>query len=186
MYIKKLICNKRLSAESTQTNASDNDYVTKSEMDTAISAIPDPPDLTGLIEKEEDATSSSGNSFVKLDIVRIGDDNTGEIRFGKDNPSSGSEYAEPKSDNSVITKRYFERFVNLTESSTVLSVCGNIEAYDIRLGSMIRIYMDVFNDSKIMFYRRIKANAAQTNAAANDYVTKSEVDALIAAAIANL
>jgi hypothetical protein len=141
------------------------------------------PDLTELIEKEEDATVTVGNPNIKLDIIRIGDDNTGEIRFGKDNPDSMSEYGEAKTNNSVITKCYLEKFVKKSVKGDILLGNG-IEAGGMGF-SDFTMERNTYG-TKIECNIRLASKSAQTNASANDYVTKSEVQSMIAAAIAQL
>jgi hypothetical protein len=181
-----MICNKRLSAESTQTNASANDYVTKSEMDTAISAIPDPPDppdLTGLIEKEEDGIKAE-NGEKDLDIITLGDSNTGEIRFGPESSTEGNN-GVPRAFNSVITKGYLENIIKEagTGMGAYIVLGSGFEDPGLKFAN---IEMNPFTWGKLTFNVRLTAGSTQSGATANDYVTKKEVDALIAAAIAKL
>jgi hypothetical protein len=170
----KLTINMRLTAGSTQTSASDNDYVTKSEVDDTVSdTISDA--LTGLISKEEDATKAV-NGTKDLDIITLGDSNTGEIRFGPES-NNGENYGIPKTNNSVITKRYIDNLIFIDKQDYLVEIGYGYEIPGIKFGG---IQMNPGTTwGKLTINKRLTAGSAQTNASANDYLTKSEVQTLI-------
>jgi hypothetical protein len=115
------------------------EYATQEYVDDAIKgAIADVQDpvLNGLISKEEDATASYGNANIKLDIITLGDSNTGEIKFGSESKDS-SKYGTPRTLNSVITKRYMDDLIQYDKTNWIVEIGHGFEIPGITFGGIV-------------------------------------------------
>jgi hypothetical protein len=164
---------KRLSSASSLVGATANQYVTKSEVDTLISEIPE-TDLSDCLKKSEVIDDTNTNT-------KIG----GQVSSGKTNNVVIGKGAVSSANNNITIGN------NVTNTGTSSIVIGSGFTFaanncvKIGTGSQSVFYFGSiimgYNVDYITFNKRLSATSALTGATANQYVTKSEVDTLISA-----